>query len=410
MIFRTLVYNTLIFLYEGTIKLVSPWVPKAKLWVCGRRGQSGKIREAIAPEDRVFWLHAASVGEFEQGRPILEYIREHHPEYKILLTFYSPSGYELRKNYKGVDWVFYFPSDKPLAARRFIKAIHPKIAVFVKYEIWLNTLSELEKAGTKTYLISAIFNRNSIFFNSYWGEPMRRGLKTFETIFVQNEESEQLLRSIGLERVCVAGDTRFDRVADIVNKASGIETVSRFCESGRRCFVAGSTWGPDEEILLPLIKENPDIKFIIAPHEMDKTRIERIMQQTRACRYTQAPENIHEFQVLIIDTIGLLSTIYRYASWVYIGGGFGAGIHNTVEPASYGLPLAFGPKYHKFAEAEAMVERGIARSVNGALQLSEWFASLKENEELRANVCRKAVEYTGSQLGATCKIINTMGL
>lgn len=401
-------YNLCVAALEGTYHFAGHWVPKARQWAEGRENILDSIRSTVGKDERIVWLHAASVGEFEQGRPIIEHIRAEHPEYKILVTFYSPSGYELRKNYKGADYIFYFPSDKPTIAKEFIEAIHPEIAIIVKYEFWLNTLKELREHGVRTFLICSVFREDSVFFKPYGG-LFREALKTFETIFVQDEKSLELLSGIGVNNVVIAGDTRFDRVHDIACSPASIDTVERF-KGNARVFVAGSTWGPDEEILIPLVNSNPDIKFIIAPHEMEEGRIQHLIESVggRAVRYTSAEGDISACQVLVIDTIGLLSKIYRYADWAYIGGGFGVGIHNTVEPASYGLPIAFGPKFRKFNEARAMIDLGVAKSVSDYASLESWFLPLRDDEVLRKQVCQAALDYTTSQLGATDSILRTM--
>lgn len=298
-------------------------------------------------------MHVASLGEFEQGRPIIEKIRLEHPRYKILLTFFSPSGYEIRKDYPGADYIFYLPIDTPRNARRFLDIVRPEIAIFVKYEFWINLLTGLRRRGIRTYIVSAIFRRNSVFFRQ-WGGLWRQALETFDTLFVQNEESRILLGKLGFDNVVVAGDTRFDRVAQIAANAKRIELVERF-RGGERLFVAGSTWGPDEELLIELMNANPGIKFVVAPHEMDESRIARLIGETRggAVRYTRCTDStvLDDKQLLILDTVGILASVYGYATWAYIGGGFGVGIHNTLEAATFGLPVAFGPNYAKFKEA-----------------------------------------------------------
>lgn len=398
-----LIYNLGILLYEWLLRVVALWNPKARQWVDGRRNIFERMAERISPSDRVVWMHVASLGEFEQGRPILEAIRNEHPELKILVTFFSPSGYEIRKNYAGADYIFYLPSDTPYNVRRFLDIAHPEMAIFVKYEFWLNYLAQLAERRVKSYLVSAIFRRNSIFFKSYGGR-WRRALDTFDQMFVQNDESRELLHSIGFDNVIVAGDTRFDRVAEIARSAKSVEIVEKF-KGDSRLFVAGSTWGPDEDILLPLINANADVKFVIAPHEMDEGRIGRLLRETKggAVRYTQctAQSDFSDVQVLVLDTIGILSSVYGYASWSYIGGGFGVGIHNTLEAATFGLPIAFGPKYEKFKEARDMVALGAARKVESAEELMAWFAPLCNDSELLARVSATAKDYTIKNQGAT---------
>ena len=397
------IYNLGILLYEWLLHVAALWKPKARQWVDGRRNIFDRMAERISPSDRVVWMHVASLGEFEQGRPILEAIRKEHPEMKLLVTFFSPSGYEIRKNYSGADYIFYLPSDTPYNVSRFLDVAHPEMAIFVKYEFWLNYLAQLAERGVKSYLVSAIFRRNSIFFKSYGGR-WRRALDTFDQMFVQNDESRELLHSIGFDNVIVAGDTRFDRVAEIARAAKSVEIVEKF-KGDSRLFVAGSTWGPDEDILLPLINANADVKFVIAPHEMDEGRIGRLLRETKggAVRYTQctAQSDFSNVQVLVLDTIGILSSVYGYASWSYIGGGFGVGIHNTLEAATFGLPIAFGPKYEKFKEARDLVDIGAASSVIDYKQLSRWFAPLRDNEVFLRKVSRLSREYTQKNQGAT---------
>ena len=401
------IYNLGILLYEWLLHVAALWKPKARQWVDGRRNIFDRMAERISPSDRVVWMHVASLGEFEQGRPILEAIRKEHPEMKLLVTFFSPSGYEIRKNYSGADYIFYLPSDTPYNVSRFLDVAHPEMAIFVKYEFWLNYLAQLAERGVKSYLVSAIFRRNSIFFKSYGGR-WRRALDTFDQMFVQNDESRELLHSIGFDNVIVAGDTRFDRVAEIARAAKSVEIVEKF-KGDSRLFVAGSTWGPDEDILLPLINANADVKFVIAPHEMDEGRIGRLLRETKggAVRYTQCTtqSDFSNVQVLVLDTIGILSSVYGYASWSYIGGGFGVGIHNTLEAATFGLPIAFGPKYEKFKEARDMVALGAARKVESAEELMAWFTPLYNDSELLARVSATAKDYTIKNQGATALFI-----
>lgn len=401
-----LLYNFCVAVYARLIALASLWNPKAKLWTTGRKAIFERMARAISPSDRVVWIHVASLGEFEQGRPVMEQIRKQYPEFKILLTFFSPSGYEVRKNYDGADYIFYMPIDTPRNVRRFLDIAHPEIAVFVKYEFWLNYLLNLKTRGVKTYVISSIFRRNSIFFRSY-GFLWRRALRAFDHIFVQNDESRELLHEIGFDNVIVAGDTRFDRVAAIADAVKRIDAIETF-KGDSPLFIAGSTWKPDEDILLPLIDANPQIKFVIAPHEMDEARINRIIDEVRggAVRYTQCnARTLAESRVLILDTVGILASVYRYASWAYIGGGFGVGIHNTLEAATFALPIAFGPNYDKFKEARDMVAIGAATKVESAEELKRWFAPLRDDNDLRARVSSAAKEYTVKNQGATSLIM-----
>ena len=401
-----LLYNFCVAVYARLIALASLWNPKAKLWTTGRKNVFERMARAISPSDRIVWIHVASLGEFEQGRPLMEQIRKQYPEFKILLTFFSPSGYEVRKDYKGADYIFYMPIDTPRNVRRFLDIAHPEIAVFVKYEFWLNYLRQLKARGARTYVISSIFRRNSIFFRSY-GFLWRQALDAFDRIFVQNEESRELLHGIGFDNVIVAGDTRFDRVAAIAEAVKRIDAIET-SKGDAPLFIAGSTWRPDEEILMELIADNPRIKFVIAPHEMDEARINRIMTQTcgRAVRYTHCDaQSLARSQVLILDTVGILASVYRYASWAYIGGGFGVGIHNTLEAATFALPIAFGPNYAKFKEARDMVALGAATKVESAEELKRWFAPLRDDSVLRAKVSSTAKDYTVKNQGATSLIM-----
>lgn len=405
-----LLYNICIAIYAALIRLVSPFNKKARLWCDGRKGMVERMRRVIGEESNIVWIHVASLGDFEQGRPLVDYVKEHYPEYKILLTFFSPAGYEVRKNYPNADYVFYLPNDTRREVRRFLDVVRPKVVIFVKYEFWLNMLAELRKRKIRTYIASAIFRRNSIFFNPFGG-IWREALKTFDTLFVQDDRSKELLAEIGVENVVVAGDTRFDRVSAIAESVEKVDIIERF-KGGKRLFVAGSTWGPDEEILLPLINENPNIKFVIAPHEMEESRIERILREVKggAVRYTQLSNDFANKQVLVLDTVGLLSRVYGSAEWAYVGGGFGAGIHNTLEAAVYGLPVAFGPKYRKFKEARDLIELGIGCSVTDECELKRWFDELKSDNDYLARISALAKVYVGQHRGATEKIVKEIAL
>ena len=403
-------YDLIMSLYAGIIRLVGLRYEKARLWSEGRRDLFSRMREKIDPRERIIWLHVASLGEFEQGRPLIEALRESHPEYRILLTFFSPSGYEIRKNYTGADYIFYLPIDTRKQVRQFLDIAHPELVIFVKYEFWLNFLTELRRRRIRTFVVSAIFRRNSVFFRFYGG-LWRKALKTFEVLFVQNEESKSLLAELGYPNTVVAGDTRFDRVAKIAREAKQVPMIERF-KGDKQLFIAGSTWGPDEELLLPLMNDNPELKFVIAPHEMDEGRIERLMRETRggAVRYTQCDANtsFEGKQLLILDTVGLLASAYGYATWGYIGGGFGVGIHNTLEAATFGLPIAFGPKYEKFKEARDLVAIGAARSITTYEELKAWFAPLRDDEKHLTKSSRLARDYTLSHQGATETILKTI--
>lgn len=406
-----LLYNFGIAAYTAAIKAVAPWKPKARKWVEGRRGIFERLQATVGASDKpVVWIHASSLGEFEQGRPVIEAIHEHYPQYRVLLTFFSPSGYEIRKDFAAADWVFYLPADTPRNVRRFLDIVRPEMAIFVKYDYWLNYLSELRRRKIRSYIFSSLFRRNSIFFKPYGG-MFRRALETFETIFVQNDESKRLLSEIGFENVIVAGDTRFDRAAALPAQASRYPLIEHF-KGASRLFIVGSSWRPDEDLLVPFVNAHPDVKFVIAPHEMEQPRIERLETECTGgvVRYSECrtESDVEGARVLIIDVIGILNQLYQYADWVYIGGGFGVCIHNTQEPATYGVPIAFGPKYHKFKEACDMIKLGACASVTTTEELEEWFAPLKADEKRRAHYAHIAADYIASNKGATELIVRTI--
>lgn len=399
-------YNIAMGCYRLGVALAAPWNTKAKLWRDGRKSLFDRMRESIDPSAPTIWVHVASLGEFEQGRPIIEKIKAERPEYKILLTFFSPSGYEIRKNYPGADYIFYLPLDTPSNAREFLDIVKPQMAVFVKYEYWINLLAELKNRDIPTYIVSAIFRRDSIFFRST-GAMWREALKSFELLFVQDDNSKSLLAELGYENVVVAGDTRFDRVAQIAAAAKKIDLIEQF-KGDSRLFVAGSSWGPDEELIVRLANENPTIKFIVAPHEMEQARMAKIEQSAvgGAVRYTNIDGDISDKQILILDTMGMLSSVYGYADFSYIGGGFGVGIHNTLEAATFGLPIAFGPNYQKFKEARDMIALGGATSVSNYEELERWFAPLRDDSEHLAAVSQISKDYTARNQGATDKFFD----
>ena len=403
-----LLYNSGIYLTNAAIRLAALFNPKARLWVRGRKGIFDKLARTVDSGADIAWFHAASLGEFEQGRPVIEAFRKACPGYKILVTFFSPSGYEIRKNYPAADYIFYLPPDTPRNVRRFMAIVRPKIAVFVKYEFWVNYLLAMKQAGTKLYLISSIFRDGQIFFRPYGG-LFRSALRAFRHIFVQNDSSRNLLKSIGIEQVSVAGDTRFDRVYEIAQQAKRLPEIERFAADAP-VFIAGSTWPPDEELLVGLIERYPDVKFIVAPHEIDPARIEKFCERISrpALRYTQlTPQSdLAAAGVLFVDTIGILSSVYRYGRWGYIGGGFGAGIHNTLEAATFGLPLAFGPRYGKFREARDLVTLRGAASIASAEELERWFAGLHDDPDATGRSGTICKEYVLQHKGATARIMD----
>lgn len=350
------------------------------------------------------WVHCASLGEFEQGRPIIEAIRKQHSGYQIVLTFFSPSGYEIRKNYDLADYICYLPADTKKNAEQLIELVRPEIVFFVKYEFWFHYITELKKRNIPLYLVSAIFRENQLFFkNSPWGKWYRKMLFGFEQFFVQDDQSVKLLNAIGIKHVTKAGDTRFDRVAEIARNGKSIPLVEKF-KGNRLLVVAGSTWKPDEELLVQYIHSNPGTKFIIAPHETKKANIERLISllKTPVICYTEATEeSVMNKQIMIVDTIGILSSIYKYADLSYIGGGFGVGIHNTLEAAIFGMPIVFGPNYLKFKEATTMVNLGIAFPVNDFTSLNAILDQLLSNNEQRNSIAGQCTHFTNQNLGAT---------
>lgn len=357
------------------------------------------------------WFHASSVGEFEQARPIIEKLKSERPETKILLTFFSPSGYELRKDYKYADKVMYLPFATKRNARHFLHVFSPAMAIFIKYEFWPAYLRELNRRAIQTYLISGIFRPKQTFFKP-WGSSYRHLLTRFTKMFVQDAASLELLAKFNIKNVEVAGDTRFDRVYCIAKHAKEIPTVEHFVtaqlnefeQPTEKVIVAGSTWPQDEFLLARYIEEHPDVKLVLVPHETDEKHMHTIFQifQGRYVRFTEAtPHNVLHVQTIVIDTIGMLSSIYRYGKVAYIGGGFGVGIHNTLEPAVYGIPVLFGPNYQRFREAKGLIAAGAGFSVNNYEDFERTMdTALEQYKELGL----KAKEYVESELGATSKI------
>lgn len=398
----TILYNLGIRLYNLAICLAGPFNEKAALLSKGRKEVRKKIKEIQRGPERLIWFHAASLGEFEQGRPVMEKLRKTDPGTKILLTFFSPSGYEIRKNYNGADYVLYLPADTRRNAIRFIDHFQPDAAVFIKYEFWYHYLHELYKRHIPVYLISAIFRPNQPFFKS-WGTLHRQMLQFFKELFVQDEQSVQLLKSIGIKNARLTGDTRFDRVKQIADAAQDIEKVALFCGQ-QPAVVCGSTWPPDEELLTGYINQyTGNYKWILTPHEIGENHIKAILDkcQKKIVRYTDEKADFANAEVLIIDCIGLLSAIYRYGKIAYIGGGFGVGIHNTLEAAVYGIPVIFGPKYQKFNEAISLIREGGAFSISDGNQLKEVLKSLIGSPAIAESAGQKALDYVNSQLGAT---------
>jgi len=402
-------YNISILFYSILIRLVAPFNIKANQISKGRKQTFVDLQAKIKHNRPIVWVHCASLGEFEQGRPIIEAIHKQHPRYQILLTFFSPSGYEIRKNYDVADYICYLPADTKKNAEKLIELVRPEIVFFVKYEFWFYYIHELKKRNIPLYLVSAIFRENQLFFkNSPWGKWYRKMLFSFEQFFVQDDQSVKLLHGVGIKNVTKAGDTRFDRVAEIARNGKNIPLVEKL-KGNSLLVVAGSTWKPDEELLVQYIHSHPETKFIIAPHETKKANIERLISllKTPVICYTEATEeSVMNKQVLIVDTIGILSSIYKYADLSYIGGGFGVGIHNTLEAAIFGMPIVFGPNYLKFKEATTMVDLCIAFPVNDSSSLNTILDHLLSDNEKRNSIAGQCAHFTNQNLGATQIILN----
>jgi len=404
----TFLYRTGIFFYSLFIHIFSVFNEKARLFVRGRKNWKKILGEKIDPKAKYIWFHCASLGEFEQGRPVIEDLKNRLPEYKIMLTFFSPSGYEIRRNYPLADVVAYLPMDTKRNANTFLNIVKPEKVFFVKYEFWYFYFSELSRRKIPLYIISAIFRENQQFFkNTPWGKWYLKMLSQVEHLFVQNEKSGELLTTIGLSNFTVSGDTRFDRVAAIAKVSKEIPIVEKFMGNSL-LLIAGSTWKPDEELLATFINQSNNIKFIIAPHEVSAANINRIHQLLKkpAISFSKVTEaEIDRFQVLIIDSVGLLSSLYRYGNIAYIGGGFGVGIHNILEAATFGLPVIFGPNYKKFKEALDLSFEGGAISISNFDELRKALNNLinmKDEREKTSDICRN---YVAKNVGSTKIII-----
>jgi 3-deoxy-D-manno-octulosonic-acid transferase len=383
---------------------------KARLWLAGRRVIFNKLqqwRNSFSVAEKIIWVHCASLGEFEQGRPIIEQIKKDYPSYKILLTFFSPSGYEVRKNYSIADGIFYLPLDGKSNANKFIEIVKPSLVIWVKYEYWYHYLTTLQQKNIPVVLVSAIFRESQPFFKWYGG-LWKKILQSFEKIFVQNDYSISLLKSIGIyENALIAGDTRFDRVISIVeNKIALPDALFQFCKN-KKVIVAGSTWEEDEEELVHYARMHEEIKFIIAPHEIDSERLTDIKKMFKnAIYFSEFIQGNTNAQVIIIDNIGMLSALYELADIAYIGGGFNdSGIHNILEAAVYGKPIIFGPEYEKFKEAVDLVDREGAFSIENALELERLLDKLLQDEALLINTSAISKKYVYEKQGATNLIV-----
>jgi 3-deoxy-D-manno-octulosonic-acid transferase len=401
-------YNLFIVSVSKVLGLVKFFGPKAKLFVAGQRQipvvlDEIKTFKAQNPDKEIIWFHCASLGEFEQGRPVLEACKSRYPEFGVLITFFSPSGYEIRKNYPLADFICYFPIDTKANAKRFVELVNPKIAVFVKYEFWPNIIKALQLNGTKLIGISVILRESQAFFKP-WGRYFREVLFSFEHLFVQNQTTAHLLESMEYKRYTVAGDTRFDRVLDTLSKIQPISGVADFV-SDKQVFVVGSAWAEDMQVLIPFALEHPNIKFIIAPHELHETEINAWAKELNALRFSNYKGNtLPDVQVLIIDSIGLLSSLYQYAHFAFVGGSFGKGLHNILEAAVFGVPIFFGDKrFHKFEEAKDLISRKVAFPLKDTESLNQVFESI--DAKRLTEIKTASEDYVNSQSGATDTII-----
>ena len=420
-----MIYNIVIYFVLWGIAIASLFNEKVRKMWRGEREAFKILKQKVDPNAKYIWFHAASLGEFEQGRPLMERIRKDYPQYKILLTFYSPSGYEVRKNYEGADIICYMPVDTRLNAIRFLRLVRPVMAFFIKYEFWSNFLHILKHRNIPTYSVSSIFRENQVFFKWY-GRSYAGVLKCFTRFFVQNEESKRLLEGIGITAVDVVGDTRFDRVLQIKEAAKQLP----ICEAFRtgvassqsadvphhdfKVFVAGSSWPPDENIFIPFFNEHKDWRLLIAPHVIAEEHLKLILsliKGKKVVRYTQTtPEEAAEADVLIIDCFGLLSSMYNYGDVAYIGGGFGVGIHNTLEAAVWNMPVIFGPNNKKFQEAQGLLKSGGGFEINTYEDFSGLMSSLMNDEAFLKQAGDKAGTFVAHLAGATDKVLASVKL
>lgn len=420
-----MIYNIVIYFVLWGIAIASLFNEKVRKMWRGEREAFKILRQKVDPNAKYIWFHAASLGEFEQGRPLMERIRKDYPQYKILLTFYSPSGYEVRKNYEGADIICYMPVDTRLNAIRFLRLVRPVMAFFIKYEFWSNFLHILKHRNIPTYSVSSIFREDQVFFKWY-GRNYAGVLKCFTRFFVQNEESKRLLEGIGITAVDVVGDTRFDRVLQIKEAAKQLP----ICEAFRtgvassqsagvphhdfKVFVAGSSWPPDENIFIPFFNEHKDWRLLIAPHVIAEEHLKLILsliKGKKVVRYTQTtPEEAAEADVLIIDCFGLLSSMYNYGDVAYIGGGFGVGIHNTLEAAVWNMPVIFGPNNKKFQEAQGLLKSGGGFEINTYEDFSGLMSSLMNDETFLNQAGDKAGTFVAHLAGATDKVLASVKL
>jgi 3-deoxy-D-manno-octulosonic-acid transferase len=402
-----LLYTLSIHFYHFLIRIGSLFNAKAKLWVEGRHNIFDRLQSEIPQNAKIAWFHCASLGEFEQGRPVIETFRKEHPDFKILLTFFSPSGYEIRRKYDGADWVFYLPIDTPHNANRFLGIVDPAFAAFIKYEYWFNYMKMLNRKGIPLIVISAIFRPGQRFFR-WWGGWQREMLSNTSHFFVQNKSSEKLLKNVGINQVTLSGDTRFDRVYEVARQKKPFPLIEKFGE-GHKILLAGSTWPQDEEVISSFIRSQPKgVKFIFAPHEVHDQRIQSLISKLpgKCLRFSEAnDDNIATTKILIIDSIGILSHLYQYATVAYIGGGFGVGIHNILEAATFGNPVIFGPNYEKFHEAKDLIRLGGAFSISSENQFRDILEKLLTDDGFNQKASRVSIRYVEDKRGATEQII-----
>ncbi|TLX73937.1 3-deoxy-D-manno-octulosonic acid transferase [Labilibacter sediminis] len=401
-----LIYNIGISLYGFIIALLSPFNDKAQKLYKGRKDTQKRIKNLHLTE-KTIWVHCASLGEFEQGRPIIEAIKSKNANTKVVLTFFSPSGYEVQKDYALADYVFYLPADRPATVRRFVSAINPEVAIFVKYEFWYHFLKHLHHQNIKTYIVSAIFRKQHAFFKWYGGW-YRKMLTFFTMLYVQDDKSAQLLSEINVHNYQVSGDTRFDRVYEISQKAKEYPALAEFAANSK-VLVGGSTWPTGEDILVQYLLHNAEVKLLLAPHEIHEEHIKQIEEKlvgVTSARYTQLEGvDLKSLRVLIVDTMGMLSSMYRYGHVAYIGGGFGSGIHNTIEASTFGLPVIFGPNYKKYQEACDLVELNAGFVVESSFEFNKVADDLLLNDDLLRSASKKAIDYVDKMRGATESIV-----
>ncbi len=402
-----MIYNIVIYFVLFGIAVASLFNEKVRKMWRGEREAFKILKQKVDPHAKYVWFHAASLGEFEQGRPLMERIRKEHPEYKILLTFYSPSGYEVRKNYEGADIICYMPIDTRLNAIRFLRLVRPVMAFFIKYEFWSNFLHILKHRNIPTYSVSSIFRPGQVFFKWY-GRSYANVLKCFTRFFVQNEESKRLLEGIGITEVDVVGDTRFDRVLQIKEAAKQLSICDAFAKD-YKVFVAGSSWPPDEEIFIRFFNEHKEWRLLIAPHVIGEEHLKFILSKIegkKVVRYTQiSPEEAAEADVLIIDCFGLLSSMYHYGDVAYVGGGFGVGIHNTLEAAVWNMPVIFGPNNKKFQEAQGLLKSGGGFEIHNFEEFEGLMNSFMNDAAFLKSSGEKAGAFVASLSGATDKVL-----